>query len=194
MIARDLDRQQLVRDFIGMLGENPNREGLKDTPARMVKAWDFWTSGYDLDPGSVLKTFEDGAQGYDELVFQGNIPLYSHCEHHLAPFFGVAHIGYVPKGKIVGLSKLSRLVDVFAHRLQVQERLTCEISEAMMKHLAPAGVGVVLRCRHLCMESRGVQKAGTITYTSSLLGVFREDQAARTEFLSFVERADGRSQ
>jgi len=180
----------LFHRLLSWMGEDPDREGLRDTPRRMVEAWKFWTSGYGKDPKQVLKLFEDGGEGYDELVFQGAIPVYSMCEHHLAPFFGVAHIGYIPDGKIVGLSKLSRVADIFTRRLQTQERLTAQISNTLDRELKPKAVGVVLRCRHLCMESRGVQKPGTITYTSSLLGSFRDHGPARNEFLRFVERAD----
>jgi GTP cyclohydrolase I len=136
------------------------------------------------DPKSLLKTFADGAERYDEMVVVANIPIYSHCEHHLAPFFGKAHIGYLPRNRIVGLSKLARVAQLYARRLQVQERLTRQIAEAIQECLDPLGVGVLIECRHLCMESRGVNTPGAITLTSSLLGVFREDQRVRSEFLS----------
>ena len=181
------------RRFLKWIGENPDRGGLLETPARVRDAWKFWTSGYSQKPEDVLKVFEDGAEKYDELVFQGNIPCFSHCEHHLTPFFGVCHIGYIPKGKIIGLSKLGRLVDIFAHRLQVQERMTQQIAHALEEHLKPQAVGVVMRCRHLCMESRGIQKVGTITYTSALLGKFKTEPETRAEFLGFVGRADVKS-
>ncbi len=178
----------LIRDLLTFLGET-RREGLEETPARVIKAWQFWTDGYGKDPIDVLKCFEDGAEKYDEMIFQGAIPCFSNCEHHMTPFFGFTHIGYIPNGRIIGLSKFSRLVDIFARRLQVQERLTQQIAHALDDYLKPVGVGVVLRCRHMCMESRGIQKPGTVTYTSSLLGAMR-DGAARAEFLQFVERAD----
>jgi GTP cyclohydrolase I len=180
----------IVKRLVKLTGDDISREGLRDTPARFLDAWSFWTSGYKQDPADVLKCFEDGAQRLDEMIFQGSIPLWSLCEHHLAPFFGVAHIGYLPNGRIIGLSKFARLVDVFARRLQCQERLGLQIAEALMTYLKPKGVGVVLRCRHSCMESRGVQKAGTITYTSSLLGAIRAHPEARSEFLHFVAQAD----
>lgn len=183
---------RLVAGLLGQLDPDPSREGLIDTPSRVAKAWTFWTAGYGEDPGSVLKSFNDGAQNYDQMVFQGNIPLYSHCEHHLAPFFGVAHIGYIPNGRVVGLSKLARVVDIFARRLQVQERLTQQIAEALSRYLS-SNVGVVLRCRHLCMESRGIQRPGTITYTSALAGNIRDNESARSEFLRFVELADAQT-
>jgi GTP cyclohydrolase I len=186
--------EELIKAILGrIVGEEPDRQGLQETPKRYVTALAFWTKGYQEDPKSVLKEFEDGAQNYNEMVFQGAISCWSLCEHHLAPFFGVAHIGYIPNGKIVGLSKLSRLVDVFARRLQVQERLTRQIADALDENLKPKAVGVVLRCRHSCIESRGVQKAGSMTYTSALTGLFKDDISARSEFLKFVDRADAAS-
>lgn len=179
-----------VRGFLEFLGEDPDREGLRETPRRFIEAWQFWTAGYGVDPQTVLKQFEDGGQKYDELVFQGNIPVFSVCEHHLAPFFGVVHIAYIPRKKIVGLSKLPRLIEVFARRLQVQERLTTQIADALDEHLKPIAVGVVMRCRHTCVESRGVQKVGSMTYTSALRGAYKKDTAARAEFMSFVDKAD----
>ncbi|TQE98144.1 MAG: GTP cyclohydrolase I, partial [Spiribacter salinus] len=133
-----------------------SRGGLNETPDRVAKAWEFWTSGYQQHPADVLKAFEDGADGYDEMVAVVGIPFYSKCEHHLADIFGTATVAYVPDGRIVGLSKLSRLVDVFARRLQVQERLTVQVADALDEHLAPLGVGVTISARHLCMESRGL--------------------------------------
>lgn len=166
-------------------GEDPAREGLTETPARFAKAWAKWTEGYALDPATVLKSFEDGAESYDEMIVQSNIPVYSHCEHHLAPFFGVVHIAYIPTKRIAGLSKLSRVVDIFAHRLQVQERLTTQIAQALSENLSPKGVGVIVECRHLCMEARGIQRQGTTTTTSALLGALRK---ARPEFLALIKR------
>ena len=168
-------------------GDDPTREGLQETPERFAKAFAHWTSGYDVDPLSVLKSFEDGA--CDEMVTQSGIPFFSLCEHHLAPFFGVVHIGYVPNKRVVGLSKLSRLVDVFARRLQVQERLTSQIADTLMTGLQAKGVGVVMRARHMCMESRGVQKVGVITATTAIRGVIRHDSDARSEFLNSVAAA-----
>jgi GTP cyclohydrolase I len=174
---------ETIRSLLRAIGENPDRGGLIETPTRAARAWRDWTKGYDQDPAEVLKVFEDGAESCDQLVLVREIPVYSHCEHHLAPFFGVAHVGYIPDQKIVGLSKLSRLVDVFARRLQVQERLTNQIADALDEHLAPVGVGVMIECRHLCMESRGIQRQGTSTVTTALRGAIREDDAARGEFL-----------
>jgi GTP cyclohydrolase I len=168
------------------IGEDPFRGGLQETPERFLRAWKHYTKGYDQDPAELLKVFEDGAENVDEMVLVRGIPVYSHCEHHLAPFFGVAHIGYIPSGKIVGLSKLSRLADVFARRLQVQERLTNEIADTLVKHLQPIGVGVVLECRHLCMESRGIQQQGHMTITSAMRGALREKPEARAEFMRLI--------
>lgn len=162
------------------------RGGLQETPDRFLKALDTWFGGYHLDPASVLKTFEDGAQGCDQIIFQGNIPVWSHCEHHMAPFFGVAHIGYIPDKRILGLSKFSRLVEIFARRLQVQERLTNQVADALYEHLQPKAVGVVLECRHTCMESRGVKQAGTTTTTAALRGLFMDEPETRSEFLEYV--------
>lgn len=185
-----LPTEDLIHAFLARITPDHKRGGLAETPRRVSEAWKFWTSGYYADPAAVLKVFDDGAEDYDALVFQGNIPCYSMCEHHLAPFFGVAHIGYIPNKRIVGLSKLARVTDIFARRLQVQERLTTQIANALYDNLDPLAVGVVLRCRHLCMESRGIQRAGTVTYTSALRGQFKEEPEARAEFLRFVERAD----
>lgn len=169
--------------LIGLVGDDPTREGLKDSPRRWRKAWEEWGRGYGQDPAKILTTFEDGANGYDSMVLEKGIPFYSHCEHHLAPFFGTAKIAYIPNGRIVGLSKLSRLLDIFAHRLQVQERITCQVADAIMGHLQPKGCGVVLEARHLCMESRGIRKQGHTTTTSALRGIFMEG-SVRAEFLS----------
>ena len=184
-----ISEEQLIREFLRRLGETPEREGLEETPSRVVKAWRYWTSGYVQKPEEVLKTFEDGSEDYDQLLFQANIPVFSACEHHMASMFGVAHIAYVPNGKVVGLSKLSRLTDIFARRLQVQERLTSQIANALMENLNPKGVGVVLQLRHLCMESRGVNKVGTITMSSALRGCIKNEPECRAEFMSLVTTA-----
>lgn len=171
------------------VGEDPNREGLLETPGRVAKAWLSWCSGYGQDPADVLKVFEDGADTYDEMVVVKDIPLYSKCEHHLADIFGTATIAYIPNEKhpkIVGLSKLSRLLDVFARRLQVQERLTGQVADALMEHLQPKGAGVVIKARHMCMESRGVRQQGHHTVTSALRGVFKEQSDTRREFLALA--------
>lgn len=169
--------------LLQLVGEDPTRGGLLETPKRVEKAWLHWTSGYSKDAGEILKVFEDGAESYDQMVTVKNIPIYSHCEHHLAPIFGTCTISYIPDGKIVGLSKLSRLADMFARRLQVQERLTNQIADAIVEHLSPIGVGVHIAARHLCMESRGVCQQGHHTVTTALRGAILEDAQARSEFL-----------
>ena len=179
----------LASHFSGVLaclGEDVNRPGLLETPERVAKAWRFWTKGMHQDPRAVLKTFEDGAEGVDEMVVVKGIELYSHCEHHMAPFFGVAHIAYIPNGRIVGLSKLARVADIFARRLQVQERLTNQIADCINDTLNPLGVGVIVEAKHFCMCSRGVGKQGSTTTTSALRGVFRDRPEVRTEFLALV--------
>jgi GTP cyclohydrolase IA len=178
-----LDRNTIGQLLFEIIGETP-REGLAETPARVVKAWKEWTSGYDVDIAALMKVFEDGANGYEEMVVVKDIPIYSHCEHHLASIFGTATIAYIPNGKILGLSKLSRVADAFARRLQVQERLTCQIADALEEHLQPKGVGVILKCRHMCMESRGVNQQGHHTVTSALRGVIKTEPSARAEFLN----------
>jgi len=172
------------RRFLASLGENPDRSGLRETPMRVAKAWKHWVSGYDQNPAEILKVFEDGAERYNELIVVRGIPVYSHCEHHLAPFFGTATIGYVPEGRIVGLSKLTRLVECFARRLQVQERLTSQVAETLMRELEPKAVGVVIRCRHLCMESRGIRTPGEETITSAMLGELQTNLGMRAELLA----------
>lgn len=181
--------EQDWRRLLASLGEDPDRAGLVETPSRLVTAWKHWTSGYTQDPAELLKVFEDGAEDYNELIVIRGIPVYSHCEHHLAPFFGKATIGYVPNGKIVGLSKLTRLVNCFSRRLQVQERLTIQIADALMTHLEPKAAGVVIRCRHMCMESRGISTEGEETVTSAMLGELQPNLALRTEFLALAREA-----
>ena len=170
--------------ILQFVGEDVKRGGLLETPSRVVKAWKEWTSGYEQTPESVLKVFEDGAEQYDEMVIVKDIPFYSHCEHHMAPFFGTATIGYIPNGKIVGLSKLSRLLDIYSKRLQVQERLTAQVADALMEHLDALGAGVVITARHMCMESRGVCKQGHTTITSTLRGVMKTQSETRSEFIA----------
>lgn len=175
--------EEAIASILDVVDPDPDRGGLDETPTRAAKAWEFWTSGYKANPADVLKTFEDGAQGCDEMVVVRDIPVYSKCEHHLADIFGYATVAYIPNGRIVGLSKLNRLVDIFARRLQVQERLTNQIAEALMEHLAPHGCGVVIKARHMCMESRGVQQ-NSHTVTSALRGVFKDDPTVRAEFFA----------
>lgn len=168
------------------VGEDVKREGLAETPRRVAKAWQFWCKGYNEDPSEILKVFEDGAERVDEMVMVRDIPFYTHCEHHMAPFFGRATVAYIPDGKIVGLSKINRLVDCFARRLQVQERLTTQIADSIMEHLKPKGVGVIVNARHMCMESRGVCQQGHSTVTSALRGVM-SDGTVRQEFLHLAK-------
>jgi GTP cyclohydrolase I len=175
-----------VRGMLKFVGEDPEREGLLDTPARVVRALGEHFSGYSLDPGEYLaKTFEE-VEGYDELVLVSDIEVYSHCEHHMVPFVGKAHVAYVPNGRVVGLSKLARVVDVYAKRLQVQEKLTKQIADALQLHLTPQGVAVILQCQHFCMCYRGVRKPGSWTTTSKLHGLFLLDSAARMELLTLI--------
>lgn len=180
-----------VRALLRNMGEDPDRPGLLETPERVIRAWDFMTSGYGIKPHHVVKLFEDGAENCDEMVFQGDIPVWSTCEHHMLPFFGVAHVAYIPNGKVLGLSKFSRLIEIFARRLQVQERLTTQVADVLMEQLKPKGVGVVFKCRHCCMEARGVQKAGSATVTTALRGEFKTDPTVRAEFLANVRSTKG---
>lgn len=177
-------KREVIYDLLAeVIEQDPRREGLLETPARVVKAWKHWCSGYNVDIAKLLKTFEDGAENYDEMVLVKDIPIYSKCEHHLADIFGTATIAYIPNGRVVGLSKLSRVADAFARRLQVQERLTTQIADALNEHLQPTAVGVIVKARHMCMESRGICQQGHHTVTSALRGVFKTDPTARAEFL-----------
>ncbi len=173
-----------LKDLIGLIGEDPQREGLLDTPKRVAKAWQFLTHGYQLDPVEVLESamFEEP---YSEMVIVKDIELYSLCEHHMLPFFGKAHVAYIPNGSIVGLSKIARVVDVFARRLQVQERMTDQILHCIQDTLSPLGVAVVIEAQHMCMMMRGVQKQNSVTTTSAFTGQFRKVET-RTEFLNLI--------
>lgn len=175
---------ETVRRLLQFIGEDPDREGLKETPKRLVKALEHWYGGYKINPASVLKVFTDGAENCDEMIVVQDIPFFSHCEHHMAPMIGTATIGYIPDGRIIGLSKLPRLLDIFARRMQVQERLTSQVAEALEDLLSPLGCGIIVKARHLCMESRGVEKSGTFTTTSALRGVFKTNAATRAEFMA----------
>lgn len=182
---------EAVKTLLTYIGEDPNREGLLDTPARYVTAWTEWAWGYGKDPANILTAFTDGAeQCGDEFVVVHNVPILSKCEHHMADFFGIAHIGYIPDGKIVGLSKLVRLANIYARRLQVQERLTNQIADALDTHLAPKGVGVIIRATHTCMSSRGVRIQGSTTSTAAMRGVVLEKPAARAEFFALCAAAE----
>ena len=178
---------ELVESLLAELGEDPERQGLKATPERVSRALRQLTDGYGIRAEDVIANavFD---QDYDEMVVVKDIPFYSLCEHHMLPFFGACHVGYLPKGKVVGLSKIPRLVGVFAHRLQLQERMTKDIAEALNGAVTPKGVGVVVEARHLCMEMRGVEKPGGQLITSCMLGTFRKDPRTRAEFLDLVRR------
>jgi len=179
--------ESAARTILEALGEDPLREGLSKTPQRMAEALMFFTKGYETN----LEDITNGAlftEDTDEMVVVRDIDVFSMCEHHLVPFFGKVHIGYIPKNKVLGLSKLARIADMFARRLQVQERLTKQIAQAVQKILEPQGVAVVVECAHLCMSMRGVEKPGANTVTSSMTGVFREDQRTRDEFMRLIHR------
>jgi GTP cyclohydrolase I len=182
--------EEAVRTLLAWAGENPAREGLVDTPKRVVEAYRDWFSGYAIDPREYLgRTFEEMA-GYDELVVLRDIEFESHCEHHMAPIIGRAHVGYLPTNKVVGISKLARVVDVFARRFQVQEKMTAEIARCINDVLQPRGVGVVIEGVHECMTTRGVHKRGVSMITSKMLGTFRSDARTRNEFLTFIDIRD----
>jgi GTP cyclohydrolase I len=176
-----------VRTLIRWTGENPDRDGLIETPKRVTKAFEEWFRGYSHDPHEILaKTFEE-IEGYDEMIVLRAIPFQSHCEHHMAPIIGKAWVGYVPTGRVVGISKLARVVDAFAKRLQIQEKMTAQIAQAIEDVLRPQGVAVVIKARHHCMSTRGVNKKGTDLVTSKMTGVFRENASTRQEFLAMVD-------
>lgn len=182
----DLEKvEQYVKEILKEIGENPEREGLLKTPKRVAKAYEFLTQGYKKEIDKVL----NGAifnEKYDEMVVVKDIDFYSLCEHHMLPFYGKAHVAYIPNGKIVGLSKIPRIVDVFARRLQVQERMTQQIAETLHKYLQPKGVAVVTEARHMCMMMRGVEKQNSIATSSAMLGLFRDDARTRMEFLNLI--------
>jgi GTP cyclohydrolase IA len=178
----------LVRQQLELLGEDPEREGLVRTPHRVARSLQFLTRGYQQDLDAILNQAIFGADGADEMVVVRDIEFYSLCEHHMLPFIGKAHVAYLPQGKIVGLSKIPRIVDMFARRLQVQERLTVQIAKAIQSVLDPAGVGVILEARHFCMMMRGVQKQDSSTTTSCMLGRFKSDAKTRSEFLDLTSR------
>lgn len=180
-------KEYIIKDLLEFIGEDPNREGLLETPSRVLKAWHEWTRGYREDPDTVFKVFEDGAENYDTMIILDGIPFHSHCEHHMASINGVCHIGYIPNGKIAGLSKFARLTNIYANRLQVQERITTQIADNIVKHLQPKGVAVVIKAEHECMSSRGVRAHGVLTTTSAMRGVLiEESNDARNEFLSLI--------
>jgi GTP cyclohydrolase I len=184
------EAEQAVRVLLRWAGDDPDREGLRGTPGRVARAYEEWFAGYRQDPGEYLsRTFEEVA-GYDEMVALRDIPFESHCEHHLAPIIGRAHIAYLPKRRVVGISKLARLVDVYAKRLQIQEKMTAEIAGCLDRVLKPLGVAVVIEATHHCMTTRGVHKPGVSMVTSRMLGVFRTQPQTRQEFLTSLKLRD----
>jgi len=179
--------EELVREMLVRLGEDPDREGLARTPARVEKAMNFLVKGYKDDPEVLLRKALFTVN-YDEMVIVKDIEMFSLCEHHLLPFFGKVHVAYIPNGKVIGLSKIPRLIEAFSRRLQIQERLTTQIAEAIQNTIEPQGVGVVVEARHLCMMMRGVEKQHSSAVTSSMLGCFRNEEETRTEFLSLIRQ------
>jgi GTP cyclohydrolase I len=179
--------EDLVREMIVRLGENPTREGLLRTPERTRKAMQFLTKGYSEDPEALLKAalFHEK---FDEMVIVKDVEMFSLCEHHMLPFFGKVHVAYIPNGRVIGLSKIPRLIELFSRRLQIQERLTTQIAETIQKVIEPQGVGVVVEARHLCMMMRGVEKQHSAAVTSSMLGCFRDEEETRSEFLSLIRQ------
>ncbi len=176
----------IVRELLAAIGEDPEREGLKNTPDRVARAFEYFTRGYELDARNIVAgaVFEESQE---EMVVLKDIDFYSICEHHLVPFFGKVHIAYLPRRKIIGLSKLARIVEIYARRLQVQERMTRQIAEAIDQNLEPHGVAVVISARHLCMMMRGVEKQNSIATTSTMLGSFKDNHSSRSEFLRLIE-------
>jgi GTP cyclohydrolase I len=181
--------QEIIRQLLVELGEDPSREGLLDTPKRVEKALKFLTSGYAADVDATLNNALFSVD-YNEMVIVRDIDFYSLCEHHLLPFFGKCHVAYIPLGRVLGLSKMPRLVDIFARRLQIQERLTNQIAQTICQKIDPLGVAVVMEATHLCMSMRGVEKQNSVAATSAMLGVFREDARTRMEFLELIKRPD----
>lgn len=180
----------LITEVLELVGENPDREGLAKTPARVAKAYEYIFGGYDKNPKEILNDalFESGST---EMVVVRDIEFYSMCEHHILPFFGRVHVAYIPNGKVVGLSKIPRVVDIFARRLQIQEKLTEQIADALMETINPKGVGVVISARHMCMEMRGVEKMHSSTTTSALRGIFMKEAKTREEFYSIINTSGG---
>lgn len=189
--ARTSPLEDAVRTLLAEIGEDPDREGLRGTPGRVRRTLEQLTAGYRTDPDTLLQGAAFDVE-YDEMVVVRDIELYSLCEHHLIPFFGRAHVGYLPRGTVIGLSKIPRVVDLFAHRLQIQERMTQQIADFLMTRLKPKGVGVVLETTHLCIAMRGVRRPGATMVTSAMLGTFRSDPKTRAEFLTFIGRSSER--
>jgi len=182
----DEKAEEAIKTILKWIGENPEREGLKSTPRRVVKAFKEYFQGYKVDPSVYLsKTFSD-VEGYDDMVIEKNISIQSHCEHHMAPILGVAHVAYIPSDKVVGLSKLARVVEVFSKRLQTQERLTMQIAKTIMEVLKPRGVAVTINAAHQCMTNRGVKKENTTTVTNYFLGAFKDDLSFQNRYLRYI--------
>lgn len=183
------DAEEAVRTLIRWAGDDPDREGLLETPARVVRSYNEFYAGYDLDPEAVLlKTFEETG-GYDEMVLIRDISVESHCEHHMVPISGKAHVAYIPNNRVVGISKLARVVEIFAKRLQIQEKMTVDIASTIDRVLQPQGVAVVIEASHQCMTTRGIRKSGADTVTSHMLGAFRDDPSTRREFLAMIRNS-----
>ena len=186
------EAKEAVKTMLAWAPDNPNREGLIETPERVVSAYEEFFAGYDMDPDEILdKTFEEVA-GYDEMVIVKDVRLESHCEHHMVPFIGIAHVAYIPHKRVVGISKLARIVDVYAKRLQTQETMTAQIADTIQRVLEPRGVAVVIDAEHQCMTTRGVHKSETSTVTSRMLGIFRTDERTRSEFMNLIASANTR--
>lgn len=179
------DKEEVITRLLEQIGEDPTREGLLETPKRVVEMHKEVFGGYSQKPEDILKVFEDGA--CDEMVLLKDIEFYSYCEHHMVPFTGKAHIAYIPNGKVIGVSKLARLLDIYARRLQIQERLGQQVVSALMEHLQPLGAACIIEAQHLCMKSRGVKKQSSVMVTSAMRGIFREDSAARSELMSLIK-------
>lgn len=180
------EAEAAVRTLLNWAGDDPDREGLRETPARVVRAYEEFFSGYAVDPVEFLNRTFSETEGYDEIVVLRDIRVESHCEHHMVPIVGRAHVGYLPKNRVVGISKIARLVDAYARRLQIQEKLTAQIANTMQEVLDPRGVAVVIEASHECMTTRGVRKSGAAMVTSRMLGAFRDDPATRREFLTMI--------
>lgn len=178
--------RQLIVEQLHLIGEDPTREGLLDTPKRVIKSWDEIYSGYKKDPKDILTVFD--SDGYDQIVLLKDFEFYSMCEHHMLPFYGKAHVAYIPNGKVIGISKLARLVDIFSKRLQIQERLTQQVTDALMEHLQPLGAACILEATHMCMRMRGVAKQNSIMTTSSMRGVFLDKLTAKEELMQLIKR------
>lgn len=180
-----MNKEELITQQLLLLGENPNREGLIDTPKRVIKSWNEIYSGYGKNPKDILTVFD--TDGYDQIVLLKDIELYSMCEHHMLPFFGKAHVAYLPDKKVIGISKLARLVDIYARRLQIQERIGEQVTTALMEYLQPKGAACIIEATHMCMRMRGVNKQNSVMITSSVKGIFLEDTGAKNEFLNLIK-------